>query len=320
MRLARYHKGAGVRIEDAPIPDISESEILVKTAACGLCSGELMDWYMNEKAPHVLGHEVSGHVAESKNDKFPVGALVTTHHHTSCGECDDCKNGNEVHCAQWKNTRLHPGGMSEYFRIAKENLSETFVVNDLHPQDAALLEPIACVCKSISRAQLNKRDRVLVLGLGALGRLHLLLLLQQGFQPAWLETRPERAAWAEDALGGRSEPKPGSFDAVFVLPGSPEALKAAAEITAPGGRIILFAPLTPGQANKLDFSDIYFRDISLVPSYSCGKSDIKKALQLIRGGAICAEKVVSDFISLHELPQAYERMKRGEILKAMVVF
>ena len=70
----------------------------------------------------------------------------------------------------------------------------------------------------------------------------------------------------------------------------------------------------------MDFTELYFRDISLIPSYSAGSSDTSEALKILREGAVCAEQVVSDFVTIDELPKAYEAMKKGEILKAMVVF
>src|SRR6185436_14261862 len=60
MKLARYIGGGEIAIVDEPIPACPPGGLLVKTEASGLCSGELMDWYMEKKVPHVLGHECAG--------------------------------------------------------------------------------------------------------------------------------------------------------------------------------------------------------------------------------------------------------------------
>lgn len=321
MKVVRYHKGGEVRIEDAPMPAPSPGELLVKTAACGLCSGELMQWYMDRKAPHVLGHEVSGWVEESTDPRFPPGSLVFAHHHANCGECDECLRGDEVHCKAWRDSRLDPGGMSEYFRVPSANLLDTWVVDGLRPADAALVEPLACVVKSISRSGLKKGSRVAVLGLGSLGLMHMLVLRHLGVQAVGLEPREERLGWAESlGLHGFAEPPGGEFDLIFILPGNAAAIAAGVAMLAPGGRALLFAPLHEGDENPLDLTELYFKDISLVPSYSCGRSDTAAAIDLLRKGVISAERVVSHFVSLPELPGAYEAMRKGEILKAMVVF
>jgi L-iditol 2-dehydrogenase len=57
-----------------------------------------------------------------------------------------------------------------------------------------------------------------------------------------------------------------------------------------------------------------------VTSYSCGPADTREAHELLVAGKVASHQLVSHFISLDELPTAYQQMKRGEILKAMVGF
>ena len=149
MKLARYVGGGRIEICDEPIPACPPGGLLVKSLASGLCSGELMDWYMDRKIPHVLGHEVCGEVIKSENARFPTAARVFVHHHAPCMTCEMCKAGLHVHCPQWKSTRLTPGGMAEYFAVAPQNLSDTIRVDEMRAVDAALIEPLACVAKSL---------------------------------------------------------------------------------------------------------------------------------------------------------------------------
>jgi L-iditol 2-dehydrogenase len=81
----------------------------------------------------------------------------------------------------------------------------------------------------------------------------------------------------------------------------------------------MFAPLPPAEPLKVP-QDAYFRDLKIVHSYSCGPDDTTAALEILRENGLWAEQVVSDFVTLDELPDRYQRMKRGDILKAMVVF
>jgi L-iditol 2-dehydrogenase len=70
----------------------------------------------------------------------------------------------------------------------------------------------------------------------------------------------------------------------------------------------------------MPFDKLYFNDITLRTSYSCGPRETRQAMNRLAMGELTAEQVVSDFISMDELPAAYQAMKRGELLKAMVVF
>lgn len=317
MKAALYEKGGRLSVAAWDEPALPEGGLLVGTEACGLCSGELMEWYMDAKAPHVLGHEVAGRVLASEDVRFPVGTRVFPHHHAPCGACRECRAGHPVHCAQWKATRLDPGGMAERFAVAAENLSDTLAADDLRPVDAALIEPLGCVAKSLRRARVEEGDRVAVVGLGVMGLMHAL------WRPASVgyDTNPARIAWAGSVgVDARGSEHAEEADVVVVCPGSEEALRFAGSIARPGARIVLFAPMPPVGEARVDLNRLYFRDVELVSSYSCGPEDTAQAARALREGVVRAEQVVSHFIEINELPSAYGAMKRGEILKPMVVF
>ena len=317
MKIARYFGNGQVKIVEEKEPACPEGGLLVQTEACGLCSGELMSWYMDKKVPHVIGHEVTGRVLESKDSRFPVGSRIFPHHHAPCGKCDYCKTGRSVHCKQWKETKLLPGGMAERFAVPLGNLTDTLLVNPLRAIDAALIEPMACVMKSIRTAGFAENPAVI--GMGVMGLMHMIAL---GEKAIGYDTNPLRVAWAKrTGLDARSNDdiKPDTHDVVFVCPGTQDAFDTALKMIQPGGRICMFAPLPPDASLSIP-NDIYFRDISVLSSYSCGPEDTKAAWEMIGKGILKAEQVVSHFIKLDELPAMYLAMKRGEILKPMVVF
>ena len=60
---------------------------------------------------------------------------------------------------------------------------------------------------------------------------------------------------------------------------------------------------------------------ALQPETAWHENTVRTLLnRLVRKGAVRAEQVVSDFIGMEGLPVAYGKMKRGEILKPMVVW
>ena len=64
MKVARLYDSTDIRFEDDPIPAVGPGEALVKTRTCGICSGDVMGWYMKKKAPLVFGHEPAGEIVE----------------------------------------------------------------------------------------------------------------------------------------------------------------------------------------------------------------------------------------------------------------
>lgn len=317
MMLARYLGNGRIAIQQEPEPLLPPGGLLIRSLASGLCTGELMEWYMDSKAPHVLGHEVCGVVEASDDPGFPVGALVAPHHHAPCGACEWCRSGRPVHCPTWRATRLIPGGLAERVAVPAPNLRDTHRVDGLRPVDAALVEPLGTVAKSIRRSRRTPDETTAVVGLGTMGLMHLLLLPGA----VGIDLSESRLRWAAD-LGLKVDRNPSvqSFDVVFVCPGTEAAILRGIELARHGGRVVLFAPMPPDSALHLNQHDLYFREVELIPSYSAGPEDLAVALQWLRKMRIQAEQVVSHFISLGDVPMAYERMKGGEWLKAMVVF
>lgn len=273
-----------------------------------------MDWYMEKKIPHVLGHEVCGEVIESQDARFATGQRIFAHHHAPCLTCDMCTRGNHVHCDQWKQTKLIPGGMAEIFGVPKENLNDTFAVDDLRPVDAALIEPLACVIKSL---QLAPQDDAAVVGLGVMGLMHMKMLPANAIgydlnsaRIDWARRRGLRAELPSEAM---------MASAVFVCPGSQQAFNFAISIVKPGGSVVMFAPLSPDETLVVPQS-VYFNEVKILSAYSCGPEETTLAAKALGTGVLAAEDVVSNFIDLASLPEAYQLMKKGEILKPMVTF
>ncbi|MGV3617830.1 MAG: alcohol dehydrogenase catalytic domain-containing protein [Fimbriimonas sp.] len=317
MQLARYIGNGNVAIVDEPRPFLPVGGLLVRAEACGLCSGELMSWYMDRKIPHVLGHEVAGIVEKSDDARFPVGSRVFPHHHAPCLECEICAQGHHVHCPQWKRTKLDPGGMSDYFAVSAENLNDCLRVDDLRAVDAALIEPLACVMKSLRAAP--PEGKAAVIGLGVMGLMHALMLKDRCVA---YDLNPSRVEWAKaQGIDARhpDEAEPGKAEVVFVCPGVQAAFDLGVKLAAPGGTIVMFAPLGPGEDLRVP-QQVYFNDLTIRNAFSCGPRDTEAAAAAIRAGNLRAEQVVSDFVGMEGLPAAYLQMKRGEILKAMVVF
>lgn len=322
-RVARYLGDGKVGIVSEPSPGLPAGGILVETEASGLCSGELMAWYMDRKVPHVLGHEVSGRVIATDDPRFPLGSRVFAHHHAPCGSCEFCNTGRTVHCPTWRATKLVPGGMADRFAVPAANLADTFRVDDLRAQDAALIEPLACVVKSVQlgegifKVSRSGEPKRAVIGLGVMGLMHALL----SDKPiVGYDLNPSRREWAaKQGIDARDPSNAEPADIVYVCPGSQAAFDAALNIVTEAGVIVLFAPLGPGEELKVPQS-VYFRDLRIAHAYSCGPSDTLDAANAIRAGKVRAEQVISHFIDLEQLPEKYLEMKNGTILKPMVLF
>jgi len=108
---------------------------------------------------------------------------------------------------------------------------------------------------------------------------------------------------------------------VIVGPGTIEAINFGLELVAKGGKLLLFTP-TPEDA-KLEIKpfDIYFNEISIIPSYSAGPDDTREALRLISEGVIKAENFITHRFRIENTLDAFMMTANaGDSLKCMIIF
>jgi L-iditol 2-dehydrogenase len=328
MQVARLYDFGDIRVEQDPRPAPGPDEILVRARACGICSGDIMPWYIRRKAPLVLGHEPAGVVAEVRGEsKFAVGDRVFVHHHAPCFECRACRRGDYVQCATWRATKIYPGGISQYFRVARENQRDTLVLPANVPfADASLVEPLACVLKSLRRSGLRAGDRCYVIGLGVMGQLHVLAARVLGAEVVGGDFIAERRELAERNGATAVHPDDArrvlghGADVVICGPGAAGAMQTAVEMATPGGTVVMFTPFPPEVPVTVDSQRFYFGDLRVVASYSCGPDDTRAALETIEKGVVTAEKVGATLISLADVPWAYRELAELRMVKPIVIF
>lgn len=340
MKVARLYSFNDIRIEEMPVPEPGPGEALVRTRACGICSGDVMPWYIEKKAPLVLGHEPSG-VIEKVGEgvvSYKKGDRVFIHHHAPCLTCKFCVRGDYVQCRTWKTSRIMPGGVSEYVLVPEVNLrNDTLIIpNGTSFEDATLVEPAACVVKGLQRSRMVRGDTVLIIGMGVMGMLNLLVAKECGAGPVVCADRvPFRLRRATElgadaVIDASAEKLPDGLrrvtggemaELVVVGPNSVEVMRQGIECVRPGGTVLLFTPAKPGETLVLDPNYLYFNDINLVTSYSCGPSDTSGALDLVSRGIVSAEKLVTHRFPVEETAEAFRlTATAGDSLKALVVF
>jgi|WetSurMetagenome_2_1015567.scaffolds.fasta_scaffold103780_2 L-iditol 2-dehydrogenase len=340
MKAAKLYKFDDIRIEDIPVPAVGPRDALLRTGACGICSGDVMPWYIEKKAPLVLGHEPCGEIIKVGEGvtSFKPGDRVFTHHHAPCFTCRYCSRGDYVQCGTWKSSRLDPGGISEFIVIPEINLeNDTLALPEtLSFEDGTLVEPTACVVKSLKRGRVKKGDIVLVIGLGIMGQLHILLSRKYGAEkiigadmvPFRLQKAKELGADSvidvskEDFVAALRDLSDGVMaDLVIVGPNSVEAMRQGISAAGAGGRVVLFTPAKPGEQLLIDPNDLYFKDINIITSYSCGPADTADALDIIEEGIVRAGKLVTHRFPIEETSEAFRLTAEArDSLKSVIVF
>lgn len=336
-RAVIFHSAHDLRMEQVPLPAPGDGDVVIRLLACGLCPGETMTWYMARKAPLALGHEPVGEViyAGRAVQGIAPGDRIFVHHHAPCLVCRLCRRGDYVHCKTWRSSRLIPGGVAEFALVP-----ETIVRGDtlripaeMSDEAATFIEPLACVVKSVRRSGLRPGDRVLVIGLGVMGLLHVLAARRLGAGvvigadrvPSRLQKTLDLGADAVIDVTAESLPDAvrartggDGADVVIVGPGSVEAIELGFRAAAPGGTLVLFTPIPPGQVWSLPVHDAFFNEIRIVPTYSAGPVDTQEALRWLEAG-FPVEPLITHRLSMDDAIEGYRLVSEGiDALKVVV--
>jgi len=339
MKVARLYDFLDVRIEEAPVPRIGPGEALVRTRACGICSGDVVAWYIRRKAPLVFGHEPSGEIVEvgAGVTGFAPGDRVFVHHHAPCFNCRACRRGEFVQCPTWKKSSIDPGGMAEYFRVPAVNLADTLRLPDsVDDEGGALVEPLACVVKSLRRAGEVRDATVLIIGLGVMGQLHVVLARHLGARRILaadlVRSRCEHARrlGADDVIDAsaadlveqvRDLTAGEGAEIVIVGPATSQAIDQGLACAARGGTVVQFMGTQPDDTLRLSTFDFYFRELRLIPSYSCGPEETRSALDHIAAGVVAPAQVVTHRFPLADAARAYQTAAEDKsAIKTLVSF
>jgi len=337
MRVAMYYNNRDVRLEEMPRPQAGPGELVVKVMASGICGSDVLEWYRIKKAPIVLGHEVTGEVAEvgAGVTRFKVGDRVCVSHHVPCNTCWYCLHGNHTVCETLHTTNFDPGGFSEYLRVPPINVDRgTFLLpDDLSYEDGAFVEPLACVVRGQRMAGLQPGQAVVILGSGISGLLHLLLAKATGAGRVIMTDISEyrlnlaRELGADAAFDAR-EDVPARIraanlgrpaDLVIVCTGALMAFQQALQSVDRAGTVLCFATTDPGVELSIPLNEFWRNGIRVMPSYANSPYDAEVAIQLLRGGSMPVGKMITHRLPLEETGQGFQLMAHpGKSMKVII--
>jgi L-iditol 2-dehydrogenase len=337
VRVAVYYGNNDVRIEDRPRPAAGPGELLLRVEASGICGSDVMEWYRAPKAPLVLGHEVAGVVEETGEGctAFRRGDRVVATHHVPCNRCRYCLTDRHSVCETLHSTTFDPGGFSELVRLSAIHVDRGVLrlPDEVGFEEGSFVEPLACVVRGQRIAGVRAGDTVAVLGSGISGILHVQLARALGASRIFAtdtsdyRVRTACAFGADHALQAHAEVVERILalnagepvDRVLVCAAALPAVRQALRLAAPGGSVLLFAPLPPGQTLEVELHDLWKRGISLVHSYAGPPADMRAALGLIASRRVDVASMVTHRLGLAGAAEGFRlTAAAGESLKVIV--
>ena len=345
MQAGVYREQGVVRVEEVPVPEVHEGEVLIKVAACGICGTDIKKIFQRYvEPPQILGHELAGTVVAvgAGVRKFKLGDRVMSFHHIPCGRCFFCEKRLFSQCQQYKTTGLtggftpNGGGFGEYVK-AMPWVAERGIValpDDVSFEQATFIEPINTIVKAVEKARVQSQETVLIIGCGPIGLQ--LLMVSKTLDARIYTSDPMASRRAKslelgavesfDPIGGKlmaeiqARTEGRGADAVLVAVAHPAVVVEALAAARPGGRILLFAANDPVSKIEFPAAAVGIDEKEILGSYSAAVDIQESAAELVLGKKLPVMEIVTHRFPLARIQEGLELAARPteESLKILI--
>ena len=180
MKAQVFYEGEKMGLEEVPVPEVTDVDVLVRVKNCGICGSDISYYYglspvgtATGKGPLVLGHEFTGEVVEvgavaKAMDLFKPGDRVVVNPVQHCNACYACAGGHTNLCANLYVPGVTAnGGFAEY---CVSRYTGLFVLPDSVTDAAgAFTEPLACAVYGLKKLDIEPGQSVAIFGPGPIG-------------------------------------------------------------------------------------------------------------------------------------------------------
>jgi (R,R)-butanediol dehydrogenase/meso-butanediol dehydrogenase/diacetyl reductase len=312
-----------LEVVDLPDPTPSAGDVVVRVTGCGICGSDLHAASMMGEPGTVLGHEIAGTIESlgAGVDQWRIGQAVAVRPFTGCGTCRWCVAGRADHCASFKLIGFERhGGFAE--RVACQRRELFALPASVTGPDQALVEPLAVARRALRRTGDVTGRTVAVLGAGPIGLAITAWARRLGAARVVVSDPSAGRRAIASALGADLTVDPlgddlsaavqeltgDPADVVIECSGRPGMIDEAMALAAVDGRVtvvgICLQPDTvlpwSGLSKELDVRfAIYY-----------GREDFTDTLDELAVGTLPVAGLVSDVISLDELPERFAHLGR----------
>ncbi|XP_037824906.1 sorbitol dehydrogenase-like [Lucilia sericata] len=323
-----------MKLEQRPIPEISDNEVLLAMDCVGICGsdvhylahGRIGDFVLTK--PMIIGHEAAGVVAKvgAKVKHLKVGDRCAIEPGVPCYICEFCKTGKYNLCPDMKFCATPPydGNLTRYYKHAADFCFK--LPDHVSMEEGALLEPLSVGVHACRRAGVGLGSEVLILGAGPIGLVTLLVAKSMGASKIMItdlvqqrldvakelgathtflmtpkDTAEETAKKVEQMMGSMPDK---SIDCC----GAEVTIRLAIFATRSGGCCVIVGmgaaetkiPLINALAREVDIRGVF---------RYC--NDYSAALALVSSGELNVKRLVTHHFDITETDKAFETARKG---------
>ncbi len=329
-----------LQMQEVPVPEIGERDILVKVKAAGVCHSDAhyrAGISPVRPVPLTLGHEVAGVVEKigSQVTNVKIGDRVALHYNLSCGDCYHCSTGNDQFCEKVLMIgHFTNGGYAEYIAVPARN---AILLPDEIPfeQGATLMCASATAFHALRKSRIKGGETVAIFGAGGLGQSAIQLAKAFGalevfavdINESKLELAKQHGATPVNAqkVDAVEEIKRlthnKGVDVAIEMIGLPQTMKQALQVAGVMAHVVIV-----GLSNKTleiqTYTELLGNEVELIGSNDHHLQELPLLVDLARRKVLDTSKVVSKTIPLdaHAINTALDELERfGSDVRTVIV-
>ncbi len=348
--------GRPVTIEAISLDDPAPHEVVIRTAAVGVCHSDLhfIDGLYATDLPVVPGHESAGVIEAvgSAVTEVAVGDHVITCMSSFCGHCAQCLVGRPVLCEnpdaqRSEGSRLYLDGepipqlygLASYAEKMLVHERAAVKIRDDMPLDAAAL--IGCAVMTgygavVNTAGVRPGETVVVIGCGGIGlsAINGAAIVGAGRVIA-VDVNADKLDLAQrfgatevvdasttDPVAAVREMTGGGTPYAFEAVGLKQTCEQAYEMLRPGGSAVVIGMVPEGQTLEIDASELLYEKTLTGSNMGSNRFriDMPRLVEFHLDGRLKLDDMISRRIDLDDINDAFDEMRAGHVARSVIVF
>ena len=335
MKAAYYAGNRTITIEPCRPEPPARGQVRINVSHCGICGTDLhifhgkMDGRV--RVPQVVGHEMSGTVAEVGEgvNGWNAGDRVVVRPLGPCGTCPACRAGHSHICHSLKFMGIDtPGAFQGSWTVPAHTLHH--LPDTVSLKHGALVEPIAVACHDVRLGEVKPDEYAVVIGGGPIGMLVALVARTKGARVLVSEINPSRVRIGrgmglavvdprETDLPGYVNEQTGGAgaDVVFEVSASAAGAEVMTQLPRTRGRIVVVGIFS--EPPQVDLFRFFWRELGLRGARVYEPEDFEEAISLLASGRLPVDALISAVAPLDSLQQTFESMEaKPDVMKVLI--
>eukprot|EP00033_Pygsuia_biforma_P000785 GCRY01000916.1.p1 GENE.GCRY01000916.1~~GCRY01000916.1.p1 ORF type:complete len:374 (-),score=85.90 GCRY01000916.1:19-1140(-) len=337
VALSKTRPEKGIWMEEVPVPEIGDDDILVKIKKTAICGTDIHIYNWDEWAqktipyPMVVGHEYAGivHRVGANVKNVNIGDRVSGEGHIVCGTCKHCRTGVEHLCMNTRGIGVNrPGCFAQYLKAPARN---AYKLPDFIPDEvASIFDPFGNAVHTALSFDLVGKD-VLITGAGPIGVMAVGVCKKAGARSVTItdinnlrldQAKMFGATFAVNTLDTplsairRDADLPYGWDVGLEMSGNMQAFNSMVANMTHGGNVALLG--IPSGTDPVDWNAIVFHGLKLKGIYGREMFNTWYQMESLLAAGLDVSPIITHRLPINDFSEGFEVMASGRSGKVVL--